>query len=1159
MVQFFADLKPRPTAMPRPRHTVSGITGGTKAYFLARLFVECGVSLVVVTPDAHQRDGLYDDLQSLLSGMPDAPPHWQGLESVVCRYLHQASLSADVIAFQQHQALVSYQPLWRLLGDDPVVVVMAAESLRYRVLPPHQLQSCLLPVHIGASFSLSDLATALVERGYRRVSMVETVGEFALRGGILDVFSPGQTHPVRIEFFGADVESIRAFDVQSQTSTATLQTVVIAPVFPLGRQQGQRQDSVTRLRAHLATHGWSEASITARFDRWQEQLPSAWPWGIATFFYDTLCSPLAYLPVTGLLCGVDVEELSLTFAQLPPPDPMRLGETTVALPEAHLLAHTAIIQQLQDRIDVAMVRYDTPDTTHTATVFRPHGTPQFFGGLERFIAQIRQWQDAALCIVVLCHSALEVRRMQELFASYNLTSRSIATCSAVLSDDVLRPGVLLLSVGHLSQGFVWPEMRLVILRHADIFGEKKQEQPPAARRRPQFLHDFATLRPGECVVHIDYGVGRYRGMTFLDVEHQGGEFMELEYADGAKLYIPSYRLSMMQKYTGGESDSAPLDRLGGAAWARTKERVKTALLAMAADLVQVHATRQLHPGYVFSQGTGLHREFESGFEYVETEDQLRAIQEVLVDMERSRPMERLVCGDVGYGKTEVAMRAAFKAVYDNKQVAVLVPTTILAQQHYDTFQRRFAPYAVHIGLLSRLRSRKEQQQVLAGLRQGTVDIVIGTHRLLQKDVQFKDLGLLVVDEEHRFGVAHKEKIKRLSQQVDVLTLTATPIPRSLHMAMVGLRDCSIIATPPEGRSAIQTMVTPYAEETIERAIRAELARGGQVFFVHNRIDTLPAMQALLQRLVPECRIGIAHGQMPERMLEAIMMRFLERHFDLLLCTTIIESGLDIPSANTIIINHAETCGLAQLYQLRGRVGRSVQQAYAYLLIPGDLLLSETARKRIEALEEFSELGAGIHLASRDLEIRGAGNLLGSQQSGHIASVGFDLYCQMLEEAIRTVRGEEVLPRIEPELRLEVQGYLPETYVDSEAQRLEIYRRCALLTEPAALEALRQELQDRFGPPPPAVERLLLVIEVKLLARQLFLERIEQRGLEVLLTFHPQTPVEPHRLLQWLQTTAPRFRFHSERVVRMPLPRTTAEARLSLLKKRLQQLHVGASM
>src|SRR5438128_4806183 len=370
MIQFFADLQPRPTALPRPRHTVSGITGGAKAYFLARLFVESGVSLVVVTPDAHQRDVLYDDLQCLLAGMPDAPPHWQGLESVVCRYVHQAPLSAHVIAFQPHQVLLSYQPLWRLLGDDPVVVVMAAEALRYRVLPPHQLQSCLLPVHIGASFSLSDLATALVERGYRRVSMVETMGEFALRGGILDVFSPGQTHPVRIEFFGEDVESIRAFDVQSQTSTATLQTVVIAPVFPLGRQQGQRQDGMTRLRAHLAAQGWSEASIAATLERWQEQLPSAWPWVMATFFYDTLCSPRAYLPATGLLCGVDVEELYLTLAQLPPPDSMRLDEMTVALPEAHVLTNTALTQQLQDRIDVAMLRYDTPDTARTTTVFR---------------------------------------------------------------------------------------------------------------------------------------------------------------------------------------------------------------------------------------------------------------------------------------------------------------------------------------------------------------------------------------------------------------------------------------------------------------------------------------------------------------------------------------------------------------------------------------------------------------------------------------------------------------------------------------------------------------------------------------------------------------------------------------------------------------------
>jgi transcription-repair coupling factor (superfamily II helicase) len=662
------------------------------------------------------------------------------------------------------------------------------------------------------------------------------------------------------------------------------------------------------------------------------------------------------------------------------------------------------------------------------------------------------------------------------------------------------------------------------------------------------------------MVHIDYGVGRYCGMTFLDVGHDGGEFMELEYAEGAKLYVPSYRLSMVQKYTGaGESDNGHLDRLGGTTWARTKERVKAALLEMAEDLVQLHAVRQSDAGYSFSSPTALHQEFESGFEYAETEDQLRAIRDVLADMERPRPMERLVCGDVGYGKTEVAMRAAFKAIYDGKQVAVLVPTTVLAQQHYETFQRRFASYPVRLEMLSRLCSRKEQQQILDGLRQGTVDIVIGTHRLLQKDIQFKNLGLLVVDEEHRFGVGHKERIKQMSTQVDVLMLTATPIPRSLHMALVGLRDFSIIATPPEGRSAIETMVVPFAEETIRQAIKQELTRGGQVFFVHNRIDSLPAMKGLLERLVPECRVGIAHGQMPERSLEKIMVQFLHREFDLLLCTTIIESGLDIPSVNTIIINHADTFGLAQLYQLRGRVGRSVQQAYAYLLIPGDLLLSEVARKRIEALEEFSELGAGFHLASRDLEIRGAGNLLGPQQSGHIASVGFDLYCQMMEEAIRTARGEEVRVRVDPELRLEVQGYIPETYVDSEAQRLELYRRLSTVTEHTALDDLRHELQDRFGKPPEAVLQLLAVMDLKILARQLALERIEQRGTDVLLTFHPQTPVDPARLLQWLQATAPGFRFPSEHVVRIPLPKATPEARLALLKKRLQQLQGDGSM
>lgn len=1137
--------------------TVQGVRAGAISYLLAHVFHEHSTSLWIVTPDATQRDVLYDDLRCFLAERETSPASPAKSTEVVYRYVPRPPASAAAIASLQQQALEAYQPLWRLRTGDPVVVVTAVDSLRYRVVPPHQLAQTLLSVHVGLSLSLSTLATTLVEYGYRRVPLVEEVGEFALRGGLLDVFVPGHALPFRLEFFGDDVETIRTFDVSSQTSVATWSTALIAPMQPLSRAQRDAPEAWERVRQYLQGQGWRDTLITASVERWRHQPPGAWPWGLAPFFYHTGESPFAYLPDTGLLCCVDTEDVYLTLRQLPPPEPLHFGEDASPWPEAHLLAPCELAQQLQQRLDIALRRYDTLAETTSATV-QVQGVPQFFGALERFITHVRQWQAEAWGICILCHSPHEVRRLQDLLTTYGLESLPVAADTKCLIDAMPRPGTIALGIGQLSQGFIWPEQCLVVLRTPDIFGEKRQSAPPAPRRAHQALLDFATLRAGDRVVHIDYGIGRYRRMTFLDVGRDGGEFLELEYAEGAKLYIPSYRLDMVQKYTGGgEHDDGHLDRLGGTSWARTKERVKTALLEMAEELIELHAVRQQDTGYGFSPNGTLHQDFDNSFDYVETEDQLRAIQDVIVDMERPRPMERLVCGDVGYGKTEVAMRAAFKAAYDGKQVAVLVPTTVLAQQHYDTFQRRFAPYPLRLAMLSRLSSSREQHQVLAGLQQGTIDIVIGTHRLLQKDVSFKDLGLLVVDEEHRFGVRHKEQIKRLTQHIDVLMLTATPIPRSLHMALVGLRDCSIIATPPEGRSAIKTMVTPFSDEVIQRAIWQELERDGQVFFVHNRIETLPAMQAFLERLVPACRVGIAHGQMPPRTLERLMLRFLHREFDLLLCTTIIESGLDIPSVNTIIINHAETFGLAQLYQLRGRVGRSTQQAYAYLLIPGDLILSDVARQRIEAIEEFSELGSGFHLASRDLEIRGAGNLLGSRQSGHIASVGFDLYSQMLAEAIRTVRGEEIAVRVEPELRLAVQGYFPDVYIDSDAQRLTLYRRLSAVTAPTELASLQQEVQDRFGPLPEVAQRLFAVVEIKLLTRQLAIERLEQRGTDVLLTFHPRTSIEPAQLLRWLQATTPGFRFHSERVVSIPCPNGTPEGFLARLKERLQQLGEGS--
>ena len=1139
------------TSRPEPQ-TLRGSRPGGQGFLLARWFAAQRTPMLIVTPEPGRRDELIDDLRCFLDDPPDSSSCCPE-SSVVLGYLPEPQgtqppvLSADL-------------PLWRLRNGEPVVVVAAVASLRYGT-PPGLFAERLLPVQVGDASPLPGFAAALVERGYRRTAMVETAGEFALRGGILDVFSPGERRPWRLEFFGDEVETIRTFDVASQLSVDARQRIVIAPLHGLP-PQGSESAGWERLRTHLRAHDWHDATIAAHIEHWRLQHPAAWPWGLDAFFFDALESPLgpSGLPDCVTLCCVDLEDVHLTLAQLPPPVAMRLGDRTVPSAVERCADVTTLTRQLRERTDIALPRYQNP--AEIATDLRMRGTPAFSGDLGRFVAHLEQWHGDGFGVLILCRSTSETRRLHDVLASYDLDCQLANGAAGCLDRGAVPAGSTLLALGSLSHGFLWPDEGLVVLRAGDLFGDKQPTAPaPASTMHP--MSHVSTLNPGDLVVHADYGIGRFGGMSFLDVDHQGGEFMEITYADDAKLYVPSYRLSLVEKYRNGGDVKAPLDRLGAATWARTKARVKAALLDMAGELVSLHASRQEDVGHRFSSSTTLHQAFENGFEYVETEDQMQAIQDVLRDMERPRPMERLVCGDVGYGKTEVALRAAFKAVFDGKQVAVLVPTTVLAQQHTETFQRRFEPFGARVATLSRLNSRREQTRTLQGLEDGTVDIVIGTHRLLQKDIRFKDLGLLVVDEEHRFGVGHKERIKRLSAKTDVLILTATPIPRSLQMALTGLRDCTNMQTPPGGRSAIETVVVPFSEEVVERAVRQELARQGQVFFVHNHIASLPVIHAMLQRLVPECRIRMAHGQMPERQLEAVMLDFLRRDFDLLLCTTIIESGLDIPSVNTIIINHADAFGLAQMHQLRGRVGRGPIQAYAYLLIAGETLLSDVARRRIEAFEEFSELGSGFHLASRDLEIRGAGNLLGPQQSGHMNSVGFDLYCQMMAEAVRETKGEAVAVWVEPELRLGVQGHIPASYVESETQRLQLYRRLSAVTSGAALKELRTEMQDRFGVLPEVTLQLLEVLEIKILARQLGLERIQslpaRGGPEIRLTFHASTPLGPERLLPWLASDNPGFRFQSEHVVCLPEPTVTPAERLTRLKDSLRRLSDGDSI
>jgi transcription-repair coupling factor (superfamily II helicase) len=665
----------------------------------------------------------------------------------------------------------------------------------------------------------------------------------------------------------------------------------------------------------------------------------------------------------------------------------------------------------------------------------------------------------------------------------------------------------------LSEGVIFPDAQLVIYGDADLFETLLQQRPRSRPKTGSFFSDFSDLKPGDYVVHVDHGIGQFEGLRQVEVEGATGEFMFLRYAGDAKLYVPLARIDLVQKYQSLGGVEPTLDRLGTTLWEARKTRVRKSVNDMAEQLLALYAERKTAPGHAFPPDSNWQREFEDAFEFQETQDQQRAIEDVKRDMESTLPMDRLLCGDVGYGKTEVAMRAAFKALADGKQVAVLAPTTVLAFQHLETFKRRFAAFPMRIEMLSRFRTDKEQKKTLEELEAGKMDVVIGTHRLLSKDVKFHDLGLLVVDEEQRFGVAHKERLKEMRKNVDVLTMSATPIPRTLHMSLVGLRDMSVIETPPKDRLAIQTTVAPFSEALVQRAIEEEMARDGQVFFVHNRVESIASLGTMVKRLVPRARVVVGHGQMREAELEKVMLKFIRNEADVLVSTTIVENGLDIPRANTILINRADRMGLAELYQLRGRVGRSNQRAYAYLLVPTEGTLTSIARQRLAALKEFSDLGAGFRIAALDLELRGAGNLLGREQHGHIEAVGFDMYCQMMERAVAERKGEAVTPERRATLNLGQEIRIPPEYIESENLRLRIYKRIASVASEAERVEVHRELADRFGPPPPAVANLLEYAVLKALAEKLLVATVDRRGDQVAIKFYDDTPLRPERIVK----------------------------------------------
>jgi transcription-repair coupling factor (superfamily II helicase) len=793
------------------------------------------------------------------------------------------------------------------------------------------------------------------------------------------------------------------------------------------------------------------------------------------------------------------------------------------------------------REDRTVYRVDAEGNGDIRIAMRPEG------GMSSLAERLKDWQRAAWRILLVCHTRGQAERLADLLEPHGLRPPMI---DGGVPDRV-PPGSIALALGELSQGFRLPDEKTAVVTEEEIFGRRVRRRGAAEARARALLSSLAELREGDYVVHADHGIAHYRGLLHLQMGAVEGDFLHLEYAGADKLYVPIERIEKVQKYVGGEGHTPRLDRMGGGAWEKAKVRARAAVEELARELLQLYARREMSEGYRYSPSDRDFREFEASFPYEETIDQLAAIGEVLGDMESVKPMDRLICGDVGYGKTEVAIRAAFRAALDGKQVAVLVPTTVLARQHWETFRERYKDHPVEVEMISRFRSAAEQKQILARTAEGKVDILIGTHRLLQRDVKFRDLGLVIVDEEQRFGVSHKERLKKMRAEVDFLTLTATPIPRTLHMSMMGLRDLSVIDTPPVDRLAIRTYVTRFDDDLIRDAIRRELRRGGQVFFVHNRVQSITAMAEFLQGLVPEAKMAVGHGQMGEKALEEVMLGFVEGRSDVLVCSTIIENGLDIPRANTIIINRADCFGLAQLYQLRGRVGRSSHRAYAYLLIPGEGSLTREARERLRVLQELTELGAGFRVASHDLELRGAGDLLGASQSGQIAAIGFEMYADLLEETIQELKGQAREDTVDPEIRLGLSAFLPEKYLPDPNQRLVFYKRLAAADEEETLYRMADELRDRYGEIPEPGALLLESMKLRVVMKRLKVQTAEYDGRQLVFGFHPQTPVPPEKILQRLQDPLGIYLFSPDYRLSVRVGRLQGKEVLALAKKELQ--------
>ncbi|MCD7716123.1 MAG: transcription-repair coupling factor [Lachnospiraceae bacterium] len=1094
----------------------------------------------------------------------------------------QADLQSNLLEQQRIQVLKALAEF-----NSPLTIITTMAACMNRMVPFADWMGHIIEIGNSSEIDTDALKKQLLQMGYERTGQVEGPGQFAVRGGIIDIFPLTEENPIRIELWGEEVDSIRSFDVESQRSIENLESVRIYPAAELIPDTAARKKALKRIEkeANAAEKKFREmgtasspgkksgnepdndrigvtaakaSDIVSKETAVKESLPgSTGSWQesvqrVRTLLQDCrdeleeLQEPLSmegfidYF-VSERISFLDYFDPERTLVFLDEPNRMTEAGDAVELEFSEsmknrlekgyvLPGQTKLLFSAQEtataicrRNAVGLCTLENakaPWTVSGKYSLTVRSVNPYNNSFEYLVKDLKSWKKSGYRVILLAASRTRGNRL-----AGDLTDEGL---TAFYTEDAARevqPGEILITYGNAKRGYEYPLIKFVVITESDIFGQEKKKRKKQKRYEGRQISSFSELLVGDFVVHENHGLGIYRGIEKVEVDHVTKDYMKIEYAGGSNLYVPATQLDVIQKYAEGDSKAPKLNKLGTQEWNRTKSKVRTAVREIAQDLVKLYAERQRKDGFTYSEDTVWQREFEEMFPFEETEDQLAAIEEVKRDMQSTKIMDRLICGDVGYGKTEIAIRAAFKAVQDGKQVAYLVPTTILAQQHYNTFTQRMKEFPVRVDLLCRFRTPAEQKKTLTDLKNGLVDIVIGTHRLLSKDVQYKDLGLLVIDEEQRFGVAHKEKIKQLKTDIDVMTLTATPIPRTLHMSLVGIRDMSVLEEAPLERVPIQTYVMEYSEEMVREAISRELSRGGQVYYVYNRVNTIVELTNKISALVPQARVAFAHGQMKEHELEKIMYDFINGDIDVLVTTTIIETGLDISNVNTMIIHDADTMGLSQLYQLRGRVGRSNRTAYAFLLYRRNKMLKEVAEKRLSAIREFTELGSGIRIAMRDLEIRGAGNLLGSEQSGHMEAVGYDLYCKLLNESVKELQGETPpQDEFETTIDLDIDAFIPERYIRSEAQKLDVYKRIAAIRTEEEQEDMLEELIDRFGEPPRAVQNLLAIARLRSQAHDAWIVELAQKGNEIRIRMYERAQIDVSKIDSLLKDYKGRLKF-----------------------------------